>query len=140
MLHPWVRVAIIVVSDIKERLSPKNAPPTTAATIITTDSPARSAKPSATGTKATMVPTEVPIDSEIKQAAKNSPAKIKCGGNRWSAKLTVASTAPIARADSVKAPASTNIQIIISRSRCVAPRRKRRTFVLPRNPGTATRA
>lgn len=77
MLQPCVRVAIIVVSEMKERLSPKKAPPTTAATSITTGSPPLSAKPPATGTKAAMVPTEVPIDNEMKQAAKNNPAKIR---------------------------------------------------------------
>ena len=37
--HPCVEVATIVVSEIKERLSPKNEPPTTMAVIMATSIP-----------------------------------------------------------------------------------------------------
>ena len=56
-----------------------------------------------------MVPTEVPMLSEMKQAARNNPASSICGGSRASVRLTVASMLPIALAELAKAPASTNI-------------------------------
>ena len=59
-----------------------------------------------------MVPTLVPIDSETKQAAMNSPASSICGGSRASVRFTVASTAPVTFAELAKAPASTKIHII----------------------------
>ena len=80
--HPWVLVAAMVVSDMNERLSPKNAPPTIMAVMKgvlerTPDAPVRassSAIPAATGTRATIVPTLVPMDMEMKHAARKSPA------------------------------------------------------------------
>ena len=80
--QPWVLVAAMVVSEMKERLSPKKAPPTMIAVMkgVLTNAPeapvraSSSAIPAATGTRATMVPTLVPIDMEMKQAARKSPA------------------------------------------------------------------
>ena len=80
--HLWVRVAAMVVSDMNERLSPKKAPPTMIAVMngvlyMKLPSPVVaiwSAMPAAIGTRATMVPTLVPMDMEMKQAAINSPA------------------------------------------------------------------
>ena len=65
------------------------------------------ASPAAIGTRATTVPTLVPIDTEIKQAARKSPGRIILAGRMLSARLTVASTAPIALADAANEPAST---------------------------------
>ena len=74
----WVRVAAMVVSEMKERLSPKKAPPTTmaltkamACSLPGEISPARAA---ATGTRATMVPTLVPMAVEMKHDAIKRPA------------------------------------------------------------------
>ena len=76
--HSCVLVAAIVVSEIKERLSPKNAPPTIIAVMnaISGVAPAAisCAMPAPTGTRATMVPTLVPIDIDMKHDARNSPA------------------------------------------------------------------
>lgn len=65
------------------------------------------AMPAAMGTKATTVPTLVPMDMEMKQAATNSPAKIMLGGSTLSVRFTVASMAPISLAEAAKAPAKT---------------------------------
>ena len=73
--HPCVWVAIIVVSEMKERLSPKKEPPTMTAVIIATSAFVSPATPAAMGTKAAMVPTLVPMEREMKQAARNNPAK-----------------------------------------------------------------
>ena len=124
ILHPCVCVATIVVSEIKLRLSPKNAPPTTNATIMGKEQPVCSAIPTATGVNATTVPTDVPIDSEIKHAAKNSPGNSMLAGNRRKVRLTVASIAPILLAAVAKAPASTKIHIISMIFSSPAPREK----------------
>ena len=124
-LHSCVRVAAIVVSEMKERLSPKKAPPTTIAVSHASPSPVCSASPAATGTSATTVPTDVPTDSETKQAARNSPAGSRLPGSRCIVSATVASTAPMFRADSAKAPASTKIQIISITLGSDAPDEKR---------------
>lgn len=122
--HSWVRVAAIVVSEMNERLSPKKAPPTTMAVSQASFMPVSPARPAATGTSATTVPTEVPIENETKHEARNSPAGRRLPGSRWSVSATVASTAPMLRADSAKAPASTKIQIISMMFGSEAPREK----------------
>ncbi len=71
--QPCERVEAIVVSEMKDRLSPKKEPPTTAATNMGTSSPICPAMPTATGVSATTVPTEVPTAMEMKHAARNSP-------------------------------------------------------------------
>ena len=102
----------MVVSLMKDRLSPKKEPPTMTAVIMGTEVPVCWATPAAIGVRATMVPTEVPMLSEMKQAARNSPARSICGGNRASVRLTVASMLPITLAELAKAPARTKIQIM----------------------------
>ena len=122
IVTPWVLVAAIVVSEMNERLSPKNAPPTMMAVMkagLATipehpPVPSSSAIPAATGTRATIVPTLVPIDIEMKQAARKRPANSSFPGNILRARLTVASIAPISLAVVAKAPANTNIHIIRS--------------------------
>ena len=124
ILQPCVCVATIVVSDINDRLSPKNAPPTTIATIKGRQDPVCWAMPTATGVSATTVPTDVPIDSEIKQAAINNPGKSILAGMKRSVRLTVASIAPIAPAILAKAPAKTKIHTISMMFSLPAPREK----------------
>ena len=103
---------MMVVSEMNDRLSPKNEPPTTTAVISGMEVPVCWAMPAAMGVSATMVPTLVPMDNEMKQAARNSPASNICAGSRVSARLTVASMEPIVLAELAKAPASTNIHSI----------------------------
>ena len=74
MEQPWLLVAATVVSEIKERLSPKKAPPTTTPVMNGMPIPVCAAIPVAMGTRATTVPTDVPIAMEMKQAARNRPA------------------------------------------------------------------
>ena len=113
--HPCVRVATTVVSEINERLSPNKAPPTIEATIRGREIPVCWASPVATGTKATMVPTEVPTDRETRQEAMNIPASNIFPGISDRVSPTVASTAPISLAADANEPANTNIHIIRSR-------------------------
>ena len=121
-LHPCVWVAMIVVSEMKERLSPKKEPPTMMAVIRATSVPVSVATPAAIGTRAAIVPTLVPMDREMKHAARNRPAKIICAGIRLSVRFTVASMLPIILAECAKAPASTKIQIISIICSVAAPR------------------
>ena len=74
MEHPWLLVAATVVSEMNERLSPKKAPPTIIAVMKDWPIPVSAAMPVAMGTRATMVPTEVPMAMEMKQAARKKPA------------------------------------------------------------------
>ena len=117
--HPCVLVAAMVVSDMKERLSPKKAPPATIAVMNPVPVPDSAAIPAATGTRATMVPTLVPMAIEMKQEAMKRPAKSIFPGNIAMVRATVASIAPIILAVSAKAPARMKIQSM------------RRTFLLP---------
>ena len=96
--HPCVDVAAIVVSEMKERLSPKREPPTTKATRRGSDVSVDCAIPVAMGVSATMVPTLVPMEREIKQAPRNRPAISICSGKIWRASDTVASIHPVSRA------------------------------------------
>ena len=111
-LQCCVDVATMVVSEMKERLSPKKEPPTTTAVIIGTLIPVCVAMPAAIGVRATMVPTLVPMEIEIKHAARKIPANSILPGNRLRVRFTVASMAPMAFAVLAKAPASTNIHSI----------------------------
>ena len=95
----------MVVSEIKDRLSPNMAPPTTIATMKGVFISVCVAIPTATGVRATIVPTEVPMESEIKQAAIKIPASRRLSGSMDKARLTVASTAPPAFAGWANAPA-----------------------------------
>ena len=79
------------------------------------------ASPAAIGTSATTVPTLVPMETEMKQAARKSPGRIMLAGRTLSAKLTVASTDPIAFADAANAPTSTYIHNMSIRLLAPAP-------------------
>ena len=72
-LQPCVEVAAMVVSEMNDRLSPKKEPPTTTAVRKGMLLPVSVAIPTAMGDKATIVPTLVPMLSDMKQAARNSP-------------------------------------------------------------------
>ena len=74
MEQPCVCVAAMVVSEMNDRLSPKNAPPTTIATSHAVSQFRCPASAVTTGASATIVPTDVPIESDMKQAAMNIPA------------------------------------------------------------------
>lgn len=112
ILQPCELVAATVVSDMNERLSPKKAPPTTVAVIKGRPIPVEYDMPVAIGTMATIVPTLVPMDKEIKHAATNKPARSMLPGSMQSVRFTVASMLPITFAELAKAPANTNIQSI----------------------------
>lgn len=114
----------MVVSEMNERLSPKKAPPTTIPMSHASFIVVCSASPAATGPRATIVPTEVPTESDTKQAARKSPAGSSEPGSRWSVRFTVASTAPMLRADSAKAPARMKIQIMSRMLPFAAPAEK----------------
>ena len=130
--QPCVCVAMMVVSLMNDRLSPKNEPPTTMAVIIATEAPVCVATPAAIGVSATMVPTLVPMLSEMKQAARKSPASNICEGSSDSVRLTVASIAPMTLAELANAPASMKIHIMSIISGVPAPRlytlTRRRSF------------
>ena len=118
----------MVVSEMKERLSPKNAPPVTTAVINAGLLPVSAARAPATGTRAAIVPTLVPMDIEMKQAAMNIPANRRLGGRTLRVRSTVASMAPISLAVSANAPARTNIHIISSTLWFPAPEEKTEIF------------
>ena len=120
--QPCVLVAAIVVSEMNERLSPKNAPPATMAVTKPVSNPDSEAIPAATGTSATMVPTLVPMAMDMKQDARKRPTNSIDGGRMCNVAATVASMAPICLAVSANAPARMNIQSISSTFLCPAPR------------------
>ena len=69
-----VRVAAIVVSEIKDKLSPNIDPPITAPNNIVTEPGIIFSISTAIGANVTIVPTDVPIDTYIKHAIrKNQP-------------------------------------------------------------------
>ena len=122
MEHPCDWVATTVVSEMNERLSPKNEPPTTMPVSIGTESPVAPAMPTAIGVSATMVPTLVPMLSDISDEARNSPASRVSAGTMARVRLTNESTHPIFSAELAKAPANTNIQSMVMRFLRPAPR------------------
>ena len=124
MPTPWVRVAAMVVSEMIDRLSPAMAPPTTAPMASGKDSPVTSAKPSAIGTSAPMVPMDVPIEVEINTAMTKRPGRIRLGGRMLRPMLTVASTPPIALVTLEKAPASKNTRAMVMMLRSPMPSMK----------------
>ena len=110
MRVPCVRVAAMVVSEIKERLSPNMAPPTTEATVSGRPKSAFCATEVAMGTSTVMVPTLVPMDMEIRQAMRKRPGMAKVPGIKFSSRWAVLSTPPAALAIPLKAPAIRKIK------------------------------
>ena len=133
MLHPCVWVATMVVSLMKERLSPKYVPPTTTPTIRGMLMPDCWAMPTAKGVSAAMVPQLVPMLSEMKQEARKMPGRINCSGRYFSATFTVASTAPIVLAEAANAPARMKMASISTIVGFPAPLAKTlmRSFIVP---------
>ena len=72
--QPWVVQAAMVVSEIKERLSPNIEPPTTLPMHRGREMPDTEATATAMGTISVIVPTLVPMAIETKQAAINKTA------------------------------------------------------------------
>lgn len=70
------------------------------------------ASSAASGVSATTVPTEVPIDSDMKHAATKSPGTTICGGSHRRVSDTVASTDPVSLASEANAPARMNTHIM----------------------------
>ena len=68
----------MVVSEIKERLSPNIAPPNNDAAISSTFTPSIRVKPAIMGAKVVIAPTEVPEANDKKEAIKNTPAYKYC--------------------------------------------------------------
>ena len=59
-----------------------------------------------------MVPTLVPMDSDIRQAARKMPGSNRLPGKAFSVKPTIASMLPISLAEQANAPAKTKIHSI----------------------------
>ena len=72
--QPWVLQAAMVVSEIKERLSPNIAPPMTEPTHRGREKPDTLETATAMGVIRVIVPTEVPMAVDTKQEATNSTA------------------------------------------------------------------
>ena len=96
----------MVVSEIMDRLSPNIAPETTAAITSGRLSPALSTTPRAIGTRAPIVPIEVPVAVARNDAMMKRPAVSRDAGMIDTPRLTVASTPPIDFATAENAPAS----------------------------------
>ena len=128
--HPCVRTAAIVVSEMMDKLSPNIPPPTIAPTTNATGIPVASATPRPTGVNAVIVPTDVPIETEINPAMINNPTTTKLGGKMDKLKLTVASTPPMAFATPEKAPANKKIMTIMIIFSFPAPLQKIATLSL----------
>ena len=111
--HPCVLTAAIVVSEIMDRLSPNMAPPTTAPAQSASEKPVFSLIPTAIGARAVIVPTEVPIEIEIKQPMTKSPATAIPEGKIASPRATVLSTPPAALTEPEKAPAARKIRHMV---------------------------
>ncbi|MPN50846.1 hypothetical protein SDC9_198485 [bioreactor metagenome] len=107
--QPCVLVAAIVVSDIIDKLSPNIAPPTTAPKTKATGIPVFEATATPIGPIAAMVPTDVPIDIDIKHPITNNPVINKLAGIIDKPKFTTESAPPIAFDTPLKAPANENI-------------------------------
>ena len=140
MPQPCVRVAAIVVSEINERLSPKKAPLATMATTWACESPRFPASPRAIETRATIVPTLVPMERDMKHEARKSPGRRKDGGRTLRMTSTVASTAPTLLAPPANAPARMKIHIISRIFVSAAPRENCRTLSSSFNPRVMARA
>ena len=121
ILQPCVLVAMMVVSEIMLRLSPKYAPPTITAISKGRFCPVFSAMPQAIGVNAAMVPTLVPILRETKQEAINNPQSIIFMGIKLRVIVTVASMAPICLAVDANAPARIKINTMVMISSFAAP-------------------
>ena len=110
--QPCVLVAAIVVSDIKDRLSPNMAPPTIEPRIRGIFRSAAPAAARATGTSTEIVPQEVPIAMERIQEIRKKPKTTCLPGIKLSSRYATLSDPPAAVATLLNAPASRKIMII----------------------------
>ena len=79
----------MVVSDMKDRLSPNMAPLTTVPAQRRTEIPPFRATTRAIGARTLMVPTLVPMDMEIRQAMTNRPSIAKFAGMMFNSMFAV---------------------------------------------------
>ncbi len=110
---PCVFVAAIVVSLMKERLSPNIAPPTIVATQNGRLSPAAAATLTAIGVSTEIVPHEVPIAIEMRHAMMNSPGIAKLAGMMFKSICAVLAAPPASLAIPLNAPASRKMNSMI---------------------------
>ena len=82
ILQPCPLQAAMVVSEIKDRLSPNIAPLMTEAMQSGTEKPDAFATAMPMGTISVIVPTEVPMASDTRQLTMKSTATANCGGIR----------------------------------------------------------
>jgi hypothetical protein len=123
---------------MNDRLSPKSAPPTIIDVMKGTETSVALAMPAAMGTRATMVPTLVPMHNDVKQAATKSPERIIEEGRRFIVSETMELMLPISFAELAKAPAITNIHSMLISPSLEAPRVYTLTrFCTERPPVTA---
>ena len=113
ILTPCVLVAAMVVSEMKERLSPNMAPPTTVPTHSASGRPPFSAAFAAIGTRIVIVPTLVPIAMEIRLAITNSPGIASCPGMMLRSRLAVLAAPPACWAIPPNAPAARKMKSMI---------------------------
>ena len=118
----------MVVSEMNERLSPKKAPPTTAAAVVAMSIPVSAAIPLARGIMATIVPTLVPTANETMQEAMKRPPRRKPPGITDRVRFTIASMAPACFAVAANAPARMKIHIMSRTFLSPAPEEKQVTF------------
>ena len=114
----------MVVSEMKERLSPKKAPLTTEPTNSSMRMPVGAASPIAIGTRATIVPTLVPTERLTKHATTNIPGNSRLEGRTCRHTLTIASMAPMPFAACANPPARIKIHTMRSMFSSAAPREK----------------
>ena len=111
---PCVLVAAMVVSEIKERLSPNIAPPTTTPTQSGSRRFPFSDTLHAIGARTEIVPTLVPIAMEIRQAITNSPGTAKRPGMILSSRFAVLEAPPASPAMPLNAPARIKMNSMVT--------------------------
>ena len=113
ILQPCVFVAAIVVSEMKERLSPNIEPPITAPTQSGRLRSAPRATFIATGTITEIVPHDVPIAIETIHAITNSPTIAKSAGMIESSRFAALVAPPAPCATPLNAPAIRKMNSIV---------------------------
>ena len=111
--HPCPLQAAMVVSEIKERLSPNIAPPITAPTHSGAAKPEAVDTARAIGVISVMVPTEVPMARETKQLTPNSTITAKRAGITERRKYATLSALSLPTTPT-KMPATIKIRIMVT--------------------------
>ena len=129
----WPRAAAMVVSEMKDRLSPNIAPPTTAPSSMTMFKLAFSATPTAMGVMAAMVPMEGPQAVDISMAMINTPPSRNWVGTRDNPRFTTASRPPMTLATEENAPDREKIISMIKTPSSPAPfaKTENRSLIFP---------